>query len=204
MNHLYSLSDEELLAAFIPKESARKLVREYASLYHIFTRVSDEQLQQIAGIGKARLRKISVVKEVMERMEEERRQQLTEVSDDTAAFAYFKFLEDKPKEELWALLLNAKNQVLGRKLISVGTVNASWAGIREVYHAAIQHLAFGIILAHNHPSGDSTPSMEDTNVTRKMIQAGKMLEIRFLDHVIIGRNGNYSFYARQPELWDRI
>ena len=76
------------------------------------------------------------------------------------------------------------------------------AGIREVYHAAIQHLAFGIILAHNHPSGDSTPSLEDINVTRKMIQAGEMLEIRFLDHVIIGRNGNYSFYAKQPELWD--
>ena len=202
MNQLYSLSDEELLAAFIPKDSAQKLVQEYASLYHIFTRVSDEQLQQIAGIGKARLRKISMVKEVMERMEEERREMLTEVSDDIAACAYFKFLEDKPKEELWALLLNAKNQVLGRKLISVGTVNASWAGIREVYHAAIQHLAFGIILAHNHPSGDSTPSMEDTNVTRKMIQAGEMLEIRFLDHVIIGRNGNYSFYAKQPELWD--
>lgn len=185
MNQLYSLSDEELLAAFIPKDSAQKLVQEYASLYHIFTRVSDEQLQQIAGIGKARLRKISVVKEVMERMEEERRQQLTEVSDDTAAFSYFKFLEDKPKEELWALLLNAKNQVLACQQISVGTVNTSWAGIREVYHAVIQHLAFGIILAHNHPSGDSTPSLEDTNVTRKMIQAGKMLEIQFLDHVII-------------------
>lgn len=190
------------MAAFIPKESAQKLVQEYASLYHIFTRVSDEQLQQIAGIGKARLRKISMVKEVMERIEDERRQQLTEVSDDTSAFAYFKFLEDKPKEELWALLLNTKNQVLGRKLISVGTVNASWAGIREVYHAAIQHLAFGIILAHNHPSGDVTPSLEDTNVTRKMIQAGELLEIRFLDHVIIGRNGNYSFYAKQPELWN--
>ena len=198
----YPLSDEELLAAFIPKESAQKLVQEYASLYHILTRVSDEQLQQIAGIGKSRRRRISMVEEVMERIEAERRQQLTEVSDDTSAFAYFKFLEDKPKEELWALLLNTKNQVLGRKLISVGTVNASWAGIREVYHAAIQHLAFGIILAHNHPSGDSTPSLEDTNVTRKMIQAGKMLEIQFLDHVIIGRNGNYSFYAEQPALWE--
>lgn len=202
MEHQQYISDEELLSAFIPKQSAQKLIREYASLYHIFTRVSDEQLQQIAGIGKARLRKISMVKEVMERMDEERRQQLTEVSNDTAAFAYFKFLEDKPKEELWALLLNAKNQVLGRKLISIGTVNASWAGIREVYHAAIQHLAFGIILAHNHPSGDPTPSLEDTNVTRKMIQAGEMLEIQFLDHVIIGRNGNYSFCAKRPELWD--
>ncbi|WP_346681071.1 JAB domain-containing protein [Megasphaera stantonii] len=202
MKHNNYVPDEELLAAFIPKESAQKLVQEYASLYHIFTRVSDEQLQQIAGIGKARLRKISMVKEVMERMEEERRQQLTEVSDDIAACAYFKFLEDKPKEELWALLLNTKNQVLACQQISVGTVNTSWAGIREVYHAAIQHLSFGIILAHNHPSGDSTPSLEDINVTRKMIQAGEMLEIRFLDHVIIGRNGNYSFYAKQPELWD--
>lgn len=194
-------SDEELLAAFIPQDSARKLVQEYSSLYHIFTRVPDEQLQQIAGIGKARLRKVSMVKEVMERIDEERRQALREVSDDTAAFSYFKFLADKPKEEVWALLLTAKNQVIACRQISIGAVNSSWAGTREVYYEAIRHLAAGIILAHNHPSGDPNPSEEDTAVTRKMIQAGEMMDIRFLDHVIIGRYGNYSFYANQLELW---
>ena len=193
--------DEELLAAFVPKGCAQKLVREYASLYHIFTRVSDEQLQQIAGIGKARLHKMSMVKEVMERIDEERRQALTDVSDDTAAFAYFQFLADKPKEEVWALLLTTKNQVLACKQISVGSINSSWAGVREVYHEAVQHLAAGIILAHNHPSGDPAPSMEDVNVTRKMIRGGELMDIRLLDHVIIGRQGNYSFYVQRPELW---
>lgn len=201
MKLLYPLSDEELLTAFIPKDSAQKLIQEYASLYHIFTRVSDEQLQQIAGIGKARLRKMSMVKEVMERIDEERRQELTEVSDDKTAFAYFKFLTDKPKEELWALLLTTKNQVLACKQISVGTVNSSWAGAREVYHEAVRHLAASVILAHNHPSGDPEPSLEDVNVTRKMIQVGELMDIRFLDHVIIGRYGNYSFYVQRPELW---
>ncbi len=105
------VSDEELLAACIPKNSAQKLVQEYANLYRIFTRVPDEQLQQIAGIGKARLRRMSLFKEVMKRIDEERRQTLPDVSDDTAAFSYFRFLADKPKEELWALLLNTKNQV---------------------------------------------------------------------------------------------
>lgn len=193
--------DEELLAAFVPKDCAQKLVQEYASLYHIFTRMSDEQLQQIAGIGKARLRKMSMVKEVMERIGEERRQALTDVSDDKTAFAYFQFLADKPKEEVWALLLTTKNQVLACKQISVGSVNSSWAGVREVYHEAVQHLAAGVILAHNHPSGDPTPSMEDVNVTLKMIRSGELMGIRFLDHVIIGRQGNYSFYVQQPELW---
>lgn len=193
--------DEELLAAFVPKGCAQKLVREYASLYHIFTRVSDEQLQQIAGIGKARLHKMSMVKEVMERIDEERRQALADVSDDTAAFAYFQFLADKPKEEVWALLLTTKNQVLACKQISVGSINSSWAGVREVYHEAVQHLAAGIILAHNHPSGDPAPSMEDVNVTRKMIRGGELMDIRLLDHVIIGRQGNYSFYVQRPELW---
>lgn len=193
--------DEELLAAFVPQDCAQKLVHEYASLYHIFTRVSDEQLQQIAGIGKARLRKMSMVKEVMERIDEERRQALTDVSDDTAAFAYFQFLADKPKEEVWALLLTTKNQVLACKQISVGSINSSWAGVREVYHEAVQHLAAGIILAHNHPSGDPAPSMEDVNVTRKMIRGGELMDIRFLDHVIIGRQGNYSFYVQRAELW---
>ena len=193
--------DEELLAVFVPKNSAQKLVQEYNSLYHIFTRVSDEQLQQIAGIGKARLRKMSMVKEVMERIDEERRQELTDVSDDKTAFAYFQFLTDKPKEELWALLLTTKNQVLACKQISVGSVNSSWAGVREVYHEAVQHLAAGVILAHNHPSGDPEPSLEDVNVTQKMIQVGELMDIRFLDHVIIGRYSNYSFYVQRPELW---
>ncbi len=201
MKDKQSVPDEELLAAFVPKYCAQKLVREYASLYHIFTRVSDEQLQQIAGSGKARLRKMSMVKEVMERIDEERRQALTDVSDDTAAFAYFQFLADKPKEEVWALLLTTKNQVLACKQISVGSINSSWAGVREVYHEAVQHLAASVILAHNHPSGDPAPSMEDVNVTRKMIRGGELMDIRLLDHIIIGRQGNYSFYVQRPELW---
>lgn len=195
------ISDEDVLAAFIPKDSAQKLVQEYGSLYHIFTRVSDEQLQQIAGIGKARLRQMSMVKEVMSRVEDERRQALTEVSNDTAAFSYFKFLADREKEELWVLLLNTKNRVIACKMVSVGTIHSSWAGMREVYHEAMQHLAAGIILAHNHPSGDPEPSEEDINVTRKVIQIGEMMDIRVLDHVIIGRKENYSLYAHKPELW---
>ena len=145
--------------------------------------------------------KMSMDKEVMERIDEERRQALTDVSDDTAAFAYFQFLADKPKEEVWVLLLTTKNQVLACKQISVGSINSSWAGVREVYHEAVQHLAASVILAHNHPSGDPAPSMEDVNVTRKMIRGGELMDIRLLDHIIIGRQENYSFYVQQPKLW---
>ena len=100
-----------------------------------------------------------------------------------------------------ALLLTTKNQVLACKQISVGSINSSWAGVREVYHEAVQHLAASVILAHNHPSGDPAPSMEDVNVTRKMIRGGELMDIRLLDHIIIGRQGNYSFYVQRPELW---
>ena len=87
------------------------------------------------------------------------------------------------------LCLNAKNQVLDRILVSLGLVDASLVHPREVFRGAIVAGACALVLVHNHPSGDPTPSAEDVRVTRQLVQAGEILDIKVLDHVVIGQTG---------------
>ena len=89
---------------------------------------------------------------------------------------------------LVALLLNTKNQILSKETISIGSLNSSIVHPREVFKPAIKKSASAMIVAHNHPSGDPSPSREDIEVTKRLIQAGEILGIDILDHVIIGEN----------------
>ena len=91
------------------------------------------------------------------------------------------------QETFHVLALNAKNHLIERNLISVGLVDAALVHAREVFRGAIQCNASGILLVHNHPSGDPTPSAEDIRITRQLVEAGKIIDIKVLDHVIIGR-----------------
>ena len=97
-------------------------------------------------------------------------------------------LRGAQQEMLWAMCLDTKNVITHWKMLTVGTLNASLIHPREVYRYAIENASAGVILAHNHPSGDPTPSPEDINVTRRIAQAGKLLDIPLLDHVIVADN----------------
>lgn len=99
-------------------------------------------------------------------------------------------LRYESKEKFVVLLLSTKNHVLATPIISVGTLNASIVHPRELFREAINYNAAAVILAHNHPSGDPTPSQEDIALSRKMVEAGQLLDIAVLDHVIIG-DGKY-------------
>jgi DNA repair protein RadC len=90
------------------------------------------------------------------------------------------------QEELWLLLLNTKNQVLAIRRVYRGTINSSSVRVAELFRAAIRENAASIIVAHNHPSGDPTPSPEDVRVTTDAVRAGELLEVDVLDHVIVG------------------
>ena len=90
------------------------------------------------------------------------------------------------KEHFAVLLLNAKNHILALKTISVGTLTSSIAHPREVFQAAIEQAAAAVILVHNHPSGDPTPSAEDLALTRRMTEAGEVMGIPVIDHIILG------------------
>ena len=92
------------------------------------------------------------------------------------------------QETFHALLLDAKNGVINREMVSLGVADASLVHPREVFRAAIESGAVAIVVAHNHPTGDPTPSAEDIRITRRLIEAGKVLDIKVVDHVIIGRS----------------
>jgi DNA repair protein RadC len=98
-------------------------------------------------------------------------------------------LGDKNKEHFYALLLDTKNRIISEQLISVGTLNASLIHPREVFNPAIKASANAIILVHNHPSGDCKPSKEDISVTKTLNEAGELIGIKVLDHVVVGKDG---------------
>ena len=89
-------------------------------------------------------------------------------------------------------ILNTKNQIIRSQCITIGTLNSSLVHPREIFNFAIKNMASSIIVAHNHPSGEPTPSMEDINATKRLIKVGKILDIPILDHIIIGKHGKYE------------
>jgi DNA repair protein RadC len=102
-------------------------------------------------------------------------------------------LRDKKREHLMAFFLNARHQMIARDVISIGTLTASLAHPREIFTPAIGKAAASVILVHNHPSGDPSPSEEDVRLTKRITQAGHIMGIDLLDHLIIAENGCYSF-----------
>ena len=102
-------------------------------------------------------------------------------------------IADQNKEFFIALYLNTKNGIIKQEVVSVGSLNANVVHPREVFRTACMVSALSIIVAHNHPSGDPAPSREDIEITKKLAEAGKMIGIELLDHVILGQNRNYGF-----------
>jgi len=101
-------------------------------------------------------------------------------------------LQNKKKEQFYALFLDTKNKIIGEELISVGTLNTSLMHPREVFNPAIKASANSLVLVHNHPSGDVKPSKEDIEITKKLETAGSLLGISVVDHVIVGKNSYMS------------
>ena len=110
--------------------------------------------------------------------------------------AFRPLLAPKVKEEFWAVFMDAKNGVLGALQISVGILTASLVHPREVFGPAIVCNAAGLVLLHNHPSGDPTPSPEDEEVTRRLVAVGELIGIRVLDHIVVAERAYVSFLER--------
>lgn len=104
-------------------------------------------------------------------------------------------LDSKLQEEFWTLFVNVKCEITGAAMISRGGMSSSTAGAREVFRAAIISGAYAVILIHNHPSGDATPSAEDISTTKRLIAAGQILGVQVLDHVIIGGAFSDTYYS---------
>lgn len=146
----------------------------------------------IKGIGPKRELAIHAVKELTKRLAKEESKKIDVVHgpEDVYVFASPRYRLEH-KEHFAVMSLSTKNHILALNDISIGTLNGSMVHPREVFEEAILHHASAIILIHNHPSGDPSPSREDINVTQRLVKAGKIMDIPVLDHVILGSCGNY-------------
>ncbi len=197
------LSDTEILAVLIgtgyQSESALVLAQQIlkgdggkSGLAYVIDS-SMEELSKIRGIGPAKASQIKAAVELGRRISAYNKDQqvtITSPSDvKSLLMEEMRFLE---KEHFKTILLNIKNHVISIEEISVGSLNSSIVHPREVFKPAIRRSSASIILVHNHPSGDPTPSREDIEVTKRLIEAGKILGINVLDHIIIGNNSILS------------
>jgi len=115
--------------------------------------------------------------------------------DDVVAFVGPK-LRKEQREHFLVLLLNARHEVMGKETVSIGSLNASIVHPREVFKPAITASAASVILVHNHPSGDPEPSEEDLTITKRLVEAGELLGVQVLDHVIVASRGVVSLRSR--------
>lgn len=191
-----ALSNTELLAVLlrtgVREGSVLRVAEEVLTLYRekgilAIAQMGARELSAIKGVGPAKAATILAAVELGRRlaMKEAARRTIVHGPADAAHYAMPR-LRFESKEHFAVLLLNTKNHVLAMPVISVGTLSASIVHPREVFQAAISHAAASMILVHNHPSGDPTPSPEDIAVTRRMAEAGKVMDIPVLDHIILG------------------
>lgn len=196
-----TLSDKELLQEFLPAKSVTQLIQEHQNIYNVIMEPTERELTKISGIGTGKAKRILMLRALVQRVGEVQRKQVKEIHSPDDAMQYFRFLKDKQQEEMWVLLLNTKNHVIGSQLVTRGTINASFAEPREIFYPAVKKLAAAILVAHCHPSGECHPSEEDTSVTKRLIEVGELLKIPLLDHVVIGKYGSYSFREEKSELF---
>ena len=153
-----------------------------------------ERLKQIKGIGNVKAIQISCISELAKRLAKASYQDTVCFTDPkTIAQYYMEDLRHEKQEHMKLLMLNSKAKLLGETTISKGTVNASLVTPRELFIEALQKNAVSIIILHNHPSGDPSPSREDMLTTKRIQDAGALIGIELLDHIIIGNNCYISF-----------
>lgn len=111
-------------------------------------------------------------------------------------------LIDLDREAIYSLFLDARNKILGIEMAALGTLNSSLVHPREIFKGAILIGAAGLIIAHNHPSGDVEPSFEDIELTQRLSRTGDIIGIDLLDHVIVGREKFYSMKEKQPNMFE--
>ena len=194
-----NLKDSELLAILLRTGKAGKNVIEIAS--QILTKHSKKRLLQmtyqdlvkISGIDSAKATTLLAAFELSKRTLEVNDTNLPTINNVKDAVAQLADLRDLKKEHLVALYINARNKLIHRDLVSVGTLNANLVHPREVFEPAIARASAQVIVAHNHPSGDPEPSEDDLVITKKLVDSGKLLDIELIDHIIITKTGYLSF-----------
>jgi len=184
------LSSAELLALALGTADGLDLAGELlqtAGGIHQLPLLSMTELQQVPGVGESLAARLRVIAELGRRIVFAQRDDRPRVTSpaDTAALLMPE-MYNLGQEQMRVVLLDTRNHVIGTPVIYVGSLNTAVIRVAELFRPAIVERAAAIILAHNHPSGDPSPSPEDVSVTRQVVEAGKQMDITVLDHVIIG------------------
>lgn len=200
-----ALSTSELIASLIGSGTkgesvlmtAQKLLSEFGNLQNI-AQASVKELSRVRGIGPARATQIKAAFELGRRLEDPDyySKESPVQSPEQAYKSVQEKLKGKKKEHFYLLCLDTRNRVCSKKQVSVGNLDSSIVHPREVFKDAISSLAASVIFVHNHPSGDLEPSSEDVNLTRRLVDAGELLGIPVLDHIIVSDRGYTSMKSR--------
>lgn len=161
-----------------------------------FLNITVDDLQEISGIGEAKALQIASAISLVKRFYTDDQTNEIKISNSQDVISLTYDLRDKKKEHLVCLYLNARNVLLKKEIISVGLLDKTLLHPREIFYPATELNAASVILVHNHPSGDSTPSEKDIGIVEKIAQAGEIMGISVIDFVIISEKGDYSFYEK--------
>ncbi len=194
-----SLSNSELLAIIFGTgtrnesvlEMASRVIKEYGSRSIIEIRDVNRAID-LLGLGKVKACQLVACFELGRRFYREESGKFPIIRDPKDIYELLPEMRNLRKEEIRGLYLNSRQKLIYSETISVGNLNANIVEPRDIFQPAIEFCALAIVVVHNHPSGDPSPSSEDIEFTKKMNKAGKILGIQLLDHVIISKNDFYS------------
>lgn len=189
-----SLTDAELIAILLRTgtkgksviQVAQELIQKFGGLNNLSAQTS-EAIQKQLGIGKDKAATLIAAFEISRRADSQKKLFSLKkiISPKDIAEIFIPLLRDKVKEEFYVICLNSANKIVRVELISVGILNSNVVHPREIFKVAFENNSASIILLHNHPSGNPEPSNEDISLTRKMVEAGKLMDIQVFDHIII-------------------
>jgi DNA repair protein RadC len=197
-----SLSDSELLAIIMGSgsrdetavELARKILASVSNNWHQLSLLTIKDLTKFKGVGEVKAISIATALEIGKRRASQEIPEKPQISSSNDAYQILKLhLADLRTEEFWAIFLNQSNKVIHIAQLTQGGINQSIVDIRIVFKTALDHFATGIIISHNHPSGNLKPSAEDIQITKKIKEAGNLMNVQLLDHLIITQNSYLSF-----------
>ena len=159
-------------------------------------------LQEFPGVGLAKATRIKAAVELGNRLTREKpaKERIIRSPTDIVDEVGYE-MRGKDQEELWVLWLNVRNRVIGRERLYKGSQDTSSVRVSEVFTKAVRMGAYALVLVHNHPSGDASESPEDVNLTHAIVEAGKILDVKVLDHIIIGQTDYTSIKKNHPMLW---
>jgi len=197
------LKNHELLALILKTgykgkpvfELAKELLEKYPDLIELPYR----ELVKIKGIGTTKSAAIVAARELVNRTASAKSNRLSKITNPADILPYVAEIRDRKKECFVVLYLNARNEVINKEFVSIGTLDTSIVHPREVFSPAVEKRAAYVILTHNHPSGDCNPSENDRQITKKLVKCGDILGIEIMDHVIMAKNNYYSFKENCPE-----